>query len=201
MLRICGTLAYNMGMWLTLLFLIEDLRGKGNNKNDVRKDKGTINTSNSYAHVVKGGSPVNGEVDKNPALVLLMDELIKVGQTIRSSPYFLCESKHDYGPVPFLFFQYWLEVDGFEKLVNETWSKAPVDMWNAMLNLMKKLKYLKKKIRAWNNDMRRYSKNSKLTFKAELENLDSIIDKGEGNDDIINKRMAVVKSIQELDKL
>nr|GEY00038.1 RNA-directed DNA polymerase, eukaryota [Tanacetum cinerariifolium] len=28
-----------------------------------------------------------------------------------------------------------------------------------------------------------------------------IIDKGEGNDDIINKRMAVVKSIQELDKL
>nr|GFA76599.1 RNA-directed DNA polymerase, eukaryota, reverse transcriptase zinc-binding domain protein [Tanacetum cinerariifolium] len=36
---------------------------------------------------------------------------------------------------------------------------------------------------------------------AELENLDSIIDKGEGNDDIINKRIAVVKSIQELDKL
>nr|GFB54113.1 RNA-directed DNA polymerase, eukaryota [Tanacetum cinerariifolium] len=29
----------------------------------------------------------------------------------------------------------------------------------------------------------------------------SIIDKGEGNDDIINKRMAVIKSIQELDKL
>nr|GEX06706.1 RNA-directed DNA polymerase, eukaryota, reverse transcriptase zinc-binding domain protein [Tanacetum cinerariifolium] len=50
-----------------------------------------------------------------------------------------CESKHDYGPVPFRFFQYWLEVDGFEKLVNETWSEAPVDMSNAMLNLMKKL--------------------------------------------------------------
>nr|GEZ62046.1 RNA-directed DNA polymerase, eukaryota [Tanacetum cinerariifolium] len=29
----------------------------------------------------------------------------------------------------------------------------------------------------------------------------SIIDKGEGNDDIINKRMAVIKSIRELDKL
>nr|GFB43003.1 RNA-directed DNA polymerase, eukaryota [Tanacetum cinerariifolium] len=66
-------------------------------------------------------------------------------------------------------------------------------MSNAMLNLMKKLKYLKKKIRAWNHDMGKYSKNSKLTFKAELENLDSIIDRGEGNDDIINKRMAVVK--------
>nr|GEY09368.1 RNA-directed DNA polymerase, eukaryota [Tanacetum cinerariifolium] len=116
-------------------------------------------------------------------------------------PIFLCESKHDYRHVPFLFFQYWLEVDGFEKLVNETWSEAPVDMSNDMLKLMKKLKYLKKKIRAWNNDIRKYYKNNKLTFKAELENLDSIIDKGEGNDDIINKRMAVVKSIQELDKL
>nr|GEX81064.1 RNA-directed DNA polymerase, eukaryota, reverse transcriptase zinc-binding domain protein [Tanacetum cinerariifolium] len=70
-------------------------------------------------------------------------------------------------------------MDGFEKLVNETWSEAPVDMSNAMLNLMKKLKYLKKKIRAWNNDMRKYSKSSKLTFKAELENFDSIIDKRE----------------------
>nr|GEV25673.1 RNA-directed DNA polymerase, eukaryota, reverse transcriptase zinc-binding domain protein [Tanacetum cinerariifolium] len=73
-----------------------------------------------------------------------------------------------------------LGVDGFEKLVNETQSESPVDMSNAMLNLMKKLKYLKKKIRAWNNDMRKYSKNSKLTFKAELENLDLIINKGEG---------------------
>nr|GEX00497.1 RNA-directed DNA polymerase, eukaryota [Tanacetum cinerariifolium] len=71
-------------------------------------------------------------------------------------------------------------VDGFEKLVNETWSEAHVDMSNAMLNLMKRLKYLKKKIRAWNNDMRKYSKNNKLTFKVELENLDSIIDKREG---------------------
>nr|GFA03790.1 homeodomain-like protein [Tanacetum cinerariifolium] len=44
--------------------------GKRNNINDVRKDKGAIDTSNSYAHVVKGGSPVNGEVDNNPALVL-----------------------------------------------------------------------------------------------------------------------------------
>ncbi|GKB24958.1 RNA-directed DNA polymerase, eukaryota [Tanacetum coccineum] len=66
---------------------------------------------------------------------------------IRSS--LLRESKYDYGPIPFGFFQYWLEVDGFEQLVTETWSETPVDMSNAMLNPMKKLKYLKKKIHAW----------------------------------------------------
>ncbi|GKB00590.1 RNA-directed DNA polymerase, eukaryota [Tanacetum coccineum] len=116
-------------------------------------------------------------------------------------PILLRESKYDYGPIPFQFFQYWLEVDGFEQIVKETWSEAPIDVSNAMLNLMKKLKYLKNKIHAWNNDMRKNSKNSKLKFKAELSDLDSIIDKGDGNDDIFNKRMEVFKSIQELDKL
>ncbi|GJX40177.1 RNA-directed DNA polymerase, eukaryota, reverse transcriptase zinc-binding domain protein [Tanacetum coccineum] len=116
-------------------------------------------------------------------------------------PILLRESKYDYGPIPFRFFQYWLEVDGFEQLVKETWSEAPMDVSNAMLVLMKKLKYLKNKIRAWNNDMRKNSKNSKLKFKVELSYMDSIIDKGDSNDDIFNKRMEVVKSIQELDKL
>ncbi|GJY46578.1 RNA-directed DNA polymerase, eukaryota [Tanacetum coccineum] len=85
----------------------------------------------------------------------------------------LRESTHDYGPILFRFFHYWFEVDGFEKLVNEAWYETQVDASNAMLNLMNKLKYLKKKIRAWNDV----------------------------SDDIINKRTEVVKSIQELDEL
>ncbi|GKD19633.1 RNA-directed DNA polymerase, eukaryota, reverse transcriptase zinc-binding domain protein [Tanacetum coccineum] len=116
-------------------------------------------------------------------------------------PILLRESKYDYGPIPFRFFHYWFEVDGFEKLVEESWTEAPLDGFNAMLNLMKKLKYLKKKIRVWNNAMRKISKNSKLTFLVELSELDMVIDKGEGNVDDINKRMNVVKSIQELEKL
>nr|GEY77765.1 RNA-directed DNA polymerase, eukaryota [Tanacetum cinerariifolium]GEY78006.1 RNA-directed DNA polymerase, eukaryota [Tanacetum cinerariifolium] len=94
-------------------------------------------------------------------------------------PILLRESKYDYGLILFDFFHFWVEVDGFEKLVKETWSEAPVDASNAMLNLMKKLKYLKKKIRAWNNDMRKNSKNSKLMFKAELSEFDSVIEKGD----------------------
>ncbi|GKA64535.1 RNA-directed DNA polymerase, eukaryota [Tanacetum coccineum] len=116
-------------------------------------------------------------------------------------PILLRKSKYDNGPIPFRFFHYWFEVDGFEKLVEEIWTETPVDVSNAMLNLKKKLKYLKKKIRAWNNDMRKSSKNSILTFKVELSKLDVVIDKGEGNVDVINKRMNVVKSIQELEKL
>nr|GEU80644.1 RNA-directed DNA polymerase, eukaryota, reverse transcriptase zinc-binding domain protein [Tanacetum cinerariifolium] len=80
----------------------------------------------------------------------------------------------------FSILHYWFEVDGFEKLVKETWSKAPVDASNAMLNLMKTLKYLKKKIRAWNNDMSTNSNNSKLMFKPKSSELDSVIDKEDG---------------------
>ncbi|GKB15889.1 RNA-directed DNA polymerase, eukaryota [Tanacetum coccineum] len=65
-------------------------------------------------------------------------------------PILLRESAHDYGPIPFWFFHYWLEVEGFENFVNEVWHEAPVVMSNAMINLMNKLKYLKKKIRVWN---------------------------------------------------
>ena len=56
----------------------------------------------------------------------------------------------DYGPILFWFFHYWLEVDGFEKFVNEVWEEYSVDGDNDMLNLMSKLKNLKKKIRVWN---------------------------------------------------
>ncbi|GJY83900.1 RNA-directed DNA polymerase, eukaryota [Tanacetum coccineum] len=115
-------------------------------------------------------------------------------------PILLRESIHDYGPISFRFFHYWCEVDGFEKLVNEAWYETPGDASNDMLNLMNKLKYLKKKIRAW-NDTRQSFKNSKHRLKTELADLEAIIDKGGASDDIINKRTEVVKSIQEMDKL
>ncbi|GKB92522.1 RNA-directed DNA polymerase, eukaryota, reverse transcriptase zinc-binding domain protein, partial [Tanacetum coccineum] len=89
-------------------------------------------------------------------------------------PILLRESKFDYGPIPFRFFNYWFEVEGFDKFVEETWTEAPVDKSNDMINLIK---------------------------KKELAELDAVIDKGEGNEDVVNKRMKVVNSLQELDKL
>ncbi|GJT53552.1 RNA-directed DNA polymerase, eukaryota [Tanacetum coccineum] len=115
-------------------------------------------------------------------------------------PILLRESAHDYGPIPFRFFHYWLEVQGFENFDNEVWHEAPMVMSNAMINLMNKLKYLKKKIRFWNG-MRQCSKNRKNVLKQELTDLEMAIDKGDVSADFMYKRMKVVKSIQEMDKL
>ncbi|GKA71272.1 RNA-directed DNA polymerase, eukaryota [Tanacetum coccineum] len=67
-------------------------------------------------------------------------------------PILLREINYDYGPIPFRLFHYWFKVEGFEKLIEDTWNEAPVDDSNAMNNVMKKLKYLKEKIMCWSND-------------------------------------------------
>ncbi|GJX65977.1 RNA-directed DNA polymerase, eukaryota, reverse transcriptase zinc-binding domain protein [Tanacetum coccineum] len=40
-------------------------------------------------------------------------------------PILLRESRFDYGPSPFCFYHYWLEVDGFNNFVEDMWSVAP----------------------------------------------------------------------------
>ncbi|GJS52678.1 hypothetical protein Tco_0626040 [Tanacetum coccineum] len=41
-------------------------------------------------------------------------------------PILLRETSFDYGPIPFRFFQHWIEIDGFSKFIEDTWNLAPV---------------------------------------------------------------------------
>ncbi|GKF37124.1 hypothetical protein Tco_0113882 [Tanacetum coccineum] len=92
------------------------------------------------------------------------------------------KSYYDYGPVPFRFFHYWFEIKGFDKLVEDSWNEVVVVESNAMIKMMKKLKYLKEKSRLWNK-------------------CNTIIDKGDGDEEAVNKRTKVVNSLQDLEKL
>ncbi|GJY02841.1 RNA-directed DNA polymerase, eukaryota [Tanacetum coccineum] len=116
-------------------------------------------------------------------------------------PILMRESHFDYGPIPFRFFHYWFEMEGFDKFVERTWNEAHVTDSNAMTKFMKKMKYLKDKIRVWIKVKKDSLKNYKKTLKAELAEIDLLLDKGEGNSDVLNKRMSVSKSLQDLDKL
>nr|GEZ13913.1 RNA-directed DNA polymerase, eukaryota [Tanacetum cinerariifolium] len=57
------------------------------------------------------------------------------------------------------------------------------------------------KIQEWLNDNRNKSKSVLDQFKEELQKLDADIDKGIGSNDIVNKRLEVLNSIQHLDKI
>nr|GEZ00843.1 RNA-directed DNA polymerase, eukaryota [Tanacetum cinerariifolium] len=81
--------------------------------------------------------------------------------------------------------------------------EGPCDESNAMINMMIKLKYLKTKIREWNKKNMLSAKNVKAKYKDELEALEAIIDKGDGdgNLEVVNKRMKVVNTLQKIDKI
>nr|GEV69987.1 nucleotide-binding alpha-beta plait domain-containing protein [Tanacetum cinerariifolium] len=94
-------------------------------------------------------------------------------------PILMREVYYDYGPVPFCFFHYWFEVDGFDKFIEDSWKDAPIIESNALVRMMKKLKYLKEKIRMWNKLNKEKSLKSKRSFLAELADCDAIIDKAQ----------------------
>ncbi|GJT17092.1 hypothetical protein Tco_0875798 [Tanacetum coccineum] len=53
------------------------------------------------------------------------------------------------------------------------------------------------------NEVRKKEKDLDQNFNVqeELAELDAVIDKGEGNEDVVNKRTNVVNSLKELEKL
>ncbi|GJW37584.1 RNA-directed DNA polymerase, eukaryota [Tanacetum coccineum] len=72
---------------------------------------------------------------------------------------------------------------------------------NAMSILMGKLRYLKNHIRKWNKTNLAGRNNSKAQIKRELEAIDLIIDKGQGNEDVIRSRADIMNQLHNCNKL
>nr|GEU31451.1 RNA-directed DNA polymerase, eukaryota [Tanacetum cinerariifolium] len=115
-------------------------------------------------------------------------------------PILMREMYYDYGLVPFRFFHYWFEVDCFDKFIKDSWKDAPIIESNALVRMMKKLKYLKEKIRMWSKLNKEKSHKSKRSLLAKLADCDAIIDKGEGENNVVNRRTEVVNLLQEMEK-
>ncbi|GJZ40940.1 nucleotide-binding alpha-beta plait domain-containing protein [Tanacetum coccineum] len=92
------------------------------------------------------------------------------------------------------------EIDGFEEMISKAWCECPIVEVNPMLYLMYKMKFLKKCIREWNGK-RQSNKCKKRAFKKDLHDLEIVIDQGNATDDILYKRMEIIKDIQEAEKV
>nr|GEZ40547.1 RNA-directed DNA polymerase, eukaryota [Tanacetum cinerariifolium] len=92
-------------------------------------------------------------------------------------PILLREGIFDYGPIPFRFYSYWLEVDSFDKMVKESWNNAPSNKNNAIRSFMYKLKYTKEQIRGWLSANKRNMRGELHNLKDELRMIDEEIDK------------------------
>lgn len=121
---------------------------------------------------------VNAEcVNKWPAQVL------KGGRRTLSDhcPIFVESPTKDWGPIPFRFYNHWMQHPTFKSFVTEKWRSFNVQGWGAYV-LKEKLKMLKNEIKAWKTvTFGNWIKPSRIK-KCEIERLD-LLDEALGLDE------------------
>ncbi|GJX65365.1 RNA-directed DNA polymerase, eukaryota [Tanacetum coccineum] len=116
-------------------------------------------------------------------------------------PILLREACYDYGPIPFRMFHYWFEWDGFDKFIVDTWTNISILDNNAISQFMKKLRYLKEQIKSWVRNKKESASVKKLNLKSMLNDIDLLIDDKKVDQELLNKRVHVMNSLHDLEKL
>ncbi|GJU79996.1 hypothetical protein Tco_1282361 [Tanacetum coccineum] len=174
----------------------------GHKVQDVEQESVTKNNSplNSYKNDTER-STCSGHFKKcdiprsGGSILQLMEELIKVGQTMG---YNMEGCITNIGDI----INSQGANDGFDTFVKQTWNDAQVTDSNAISMFMKKMKYLKEKIRMWVKANKENSKSHKQCLQEELSGkLNCFWIIGEGSSTLISKRMEILKSIQDFVKL
>ncbi|GKC75310.1 RNA-directed DNA polymerase, eukaryota, partial [Tanacetum coccineum] len=116
-------------------------------------------------------------------------------------PILLRELSLDYSPTLFRFFHNWLDLEGFEAFVADTWRSINIIDSNAMLKMEKKLKLLKGHIRVWVKEKKFSALNLKKDLKNKLSAIDSSIDKGKTTSASLEERLVIMNNLISLEKM
>nr|GFB10170.1 hypothetical protein [Tanacetum cinerariifolium] len=115
-------------------------------------------------------------------------------------PILLKESVADYGPTPFRFYHSWLGMDGFQKLVADTWNSYDSGESDGIISFKKKLQNLKQVIRTWNITKRAEDNRLKKEHTTILSQVDVKIDLGTATLEDINNRASSMNIISEIER-
>nr|GEU55148.1 RNA-directed DNA polymerase, eukaryota [Tanacetum cinerariifolium] len=113
-------------------------------------------------------------------------------------PILMREMNIDYGPTLFRFFHSWFQIEGFDKLVEDTWMHIDITDSNGMILLKKKLQALKIIIREWTKNAKKCSYKKKSSIQSKLFDIDKIIDQGGSNEVILNDRSILLKELHDI---
>ncbi|GKA40994.1 RNA-directed DNA polymerase, eukaryota, partial [Tanacetum coccineum] len=114
-------------------------------------------------------------------------------------PILLRERYVDYGPTPFKIFHYWVDIEGFNKIVEDAWKTYSGKDDNVIRYLMGKFKHVKSKIREWNVTNKAGIKKDKDQCIRDLADIDGIIDSGNGGEEEVLRRAEMINKIQKID--
>ncbi|GJT79929.1 RNA-directed DNA polymerase, eukaryota [Tanacetum coccineum] len=92
-------------------------------------------------------------------------------------------------------YHYWFKLDGFDKMVKDSWKNSTILKPNAMIYLKKKLQSLKNDIKLWTKEAKSQSSSTKLSIQNKLFEVDRIIDQGGSNEEILNRRSTPLKDL------
>nr|GEW74628.1 RNA-directed DNA polymerase, eukaryota [Tanacetum cinerariifolium] len=90
-------------------------------------------------------------------------------------PILMREMNINCGPTPFRFFLSWFQIEGFDKLVENTWIHMDITDSNGMILLKKKLQALKIIIREWTKKAKKCSYKKKSSIQSKLSAITSHI--------------------------
>ncbi|GKC55339.1 RNA-directed DNA polymerase, eukaryota [Tanacetum coccineum] len=119
-------------------------------------------------------------IDKWDGILITMGDFNEVREAGRPDhrPILLKEHVVDFSPTPFRFFYSWLELEGFNNMVVDTWNNDGIVDANGLISLKKKLQNLKSVIREWISSHRSASFNIKKDHTSHLASIDVKIDQG-----------------------
>nr|GEV82872.1 RNA-directed DNA polymerase, eukaryota [Tanacetum cinerariifolium] len=103
-------------------------------------------------------------------------------------PILLREVIADYGATPFRLYHSWFSYQGFDHMISSTWESFNLNDSNDMIRFKKKLQILKTHIRLFVVDQKKNRIGRVNELKSKLSDIDSLVDLGGANDDVISAR-------------
>ncbi|GKB05978.1 hypothetical protein Tco_0834211 [Tanacetum coccineum] len=98
-------------------------------------------------------------------------------------PILMRELNVDYGATPFWVFHSWFNMEGFDKVVENSWKISNFVESNSMVYLKNKLQILKQDIKTWSKEARKSSLDVKQSIQKKLSDVDKVLDQGGYSED------------------
>nr|GEW33033.1 RNA-directed DNA polymerase, eukaryota [Tanacetum cinerariifolium] len=116
-------------------------------------------------------------------------------------PILLREITIDFGPTPFWFYHSWFSLEGFDDMVEKAWLSFSHSDSNGMIRFKNKLQDLKIIIRRWVKDKKLQQCTARSSIKEELSVIDKDLDRGQGSDDALLKRMELMRQLHDINQI
>ncbi|GJW69783.1 RNA-directed DNA polymerase, eukaryota, reverse transcriptase zinc-binding domain protein [Tanacetum coccineum] len=113
-------------------------------------------------------------------------------------PILMRELNVDYGAIPFRVSHSWFNMEGFDKMVENSWKNSNLVETNGMVLLKKKLQMLKEDIKLWSKEVRKRSSDAKLSIQKKISDVDKVLDQGGFSEDNVKYRSSLLKELQDI---